>query len=59
MKENTIKVRVSDGDHGILAAAARQTHGGKVAPYVHAKAMEAARRELALPPVAVETKEQT
>lgn len=59
MKERAITIRMPEDDHSILAAAAKQTHGGKVAVYVHSKAMEAARKELHLPPVEVETtKEQ-
>lgn len=60
MKDQTITIRMPEGDHSILRAAAKQTHAGKVAVYVHSKAMEAARKELQLPPVEVEpTKEQS
>lgn len=53
MKERAITLRLPESDHAILEAAAKQTHAGKVAPYVHTKAMEAARKELQLPPVEV------
>ena len=55
MKDYTLSVRVPAADYPILAAAAQQTHGGKVGPYIHTKAMEAARKELQLPPVAIAT----